>query len=66
MECCKITGRKICVGKEIKKKPAGTIGPAKGCFEKWGIGGRNVGKRGKKKLCDITCQKMCSNLHSHP
>jgi len=29
MECCKINGRKICVGKEIKKKPVGAIGPTK-------------------------------------
>jgi len=48
MECCKMTGRKICVGKEIKKKPVGKISPAKGCFEKWDIGGRNGGKRGKR------------------
>jgi hypothetical protein len=34
MECCKINGGKICVGKEMKKKPVGTTGPAKGCFEK--------------------------------
>jgi len=43
-----MTGRKICVGKEIKKKPVGKISPAKGCFEKWDIGGRNGGKRGKR------------------
>jgi hypothetical protein len=48
MECRKINGRKLCVVKEIKKNPVGTIGPAKGCFEKWCIGGRNVAKRGKR------------------
>ena len=50
MECRKINGRKLCVGKEIKKDPVGTVGPAKGCFEKWGTGGRNVAKRVKEIL----------------
>jgi hypothetical protein len=35
-------------GRKIQKKPVGTIGPGKNCFEKWGIGTRNVGKRGKR------------------
>jgi len=66
MECCKINGRKICVGKEIKEKPVGTIGPAKGCFEKWGIGGRSAGKRGKRNYMALHARRRfpaCIHVH---
>jgi len=72
MECRKINGRKLCVGKEIKKDPVGTVGPAKGCFEKWGTGGRNVAKRGKRNsrilenymaLHARRCFPTCIHIH---
>jgi hypothetical protein len=63
MECCKINGRKICVGKEREKKPVGTIGPAKGCFEKWRAGGRNVGKRTYMALHARRHFPTCIHIH---